>query len=111
MGDHGIKCGGKTLLDLDYVDDLSFLDESESKMNEHLEVLLVQGARIASKINFKKNKSLRLEISEHEKMTLGNEKIGQVGSFIYLGSKISKGGGRWEQYSNLKPRLEYWKVR
>ena len=28
MGDHGIKWGGKTLLGLDYADDLSILDES-----------------------------------------------------------------------------------
>ena len=34
MGDHGIKWGGKTLLDVDYTDDLSILDESVSKMNE-----------------------------------------------------------------------------
>jgi len=35
-GDHGIKWGGKTLLDLDYGDDLSILDESVSKMNKLL---------------------------------------------------------------------------
>ena len=34
IGDHGIKWGGKTLLDLDYADGLSILDESVSKMNE-----------------------------------------------------------------------------
>ena len=32
IGDHRIKWGGKTLLDLDYADDLSMLDESVSKM-------------------------------------------------------------------------------
>ena len=37
-GGHGIKWGGKTLLDLDYADDLNILDESLSKMNELLEV-------------------------------------------------------------------------
>ena len=37
IGDHGIKWGGKTLLD--YADDLSILDEIVSKMNEFLEVL------------------------------------------------------------------------
>ena len=31
IGDHGIKWGGRTLLDLDYADDLSILDESVSK--------------------------------------------------------------------------------
>ena len=77
IGEHGIKWGGKTLLDLDYADGLSILDESVSKMNEFLEVLRVQGARIGLKINVKKTKSLRLGISEDEKVTLGSEKIDQ----------------------------------
>ena len=53
----------------------------------------VQGARIGLKINVKKAKSLRLGISEDEKVTLGNETIYQVGSFAYLGSIIGKDGG------------------
>ena len=52
-GDHGLKWGGKTLPDLDYASDLSILDESVSNMNEFLEVLRVQGARIGLKINVK----------------------------------------------------------
>ena len=39
MGDHGIKWGAETLLDIDYADDLSILDESMMKMNELLEFL------------------------------------------------------------------------
>ena len=69
----------KSLLELDYADDLSILDESVSKINELLEVLQVQGARIGLKINVKRTKSLA--ISEDEKVMLGNEKIDQVGSF------------------------------
>ena len=46
MGDHGTKWGRKTPLDLDFADNLSILDESVSKMNEFLEVLRVQGAKI-----------------------------------------------------------------
>ena len=42
IGDHGIKWGGKTLLDSDYADDLSISDESVSEMNKLLEVLRVQ---------------------------------------------------------------------
>ena len=87
---------------LDYADDLSILDESVSKMNEFLEVLRVQGAKIGLKINVKKTKSLRLGISEDEKVTLGNEKIDQVGSFTYLGSIISKDGGSSE---DVKSRI------
>ena len=36
--DHEIKWGDTNLLDLDYADDLSILDESVRKMNEILEV-------------------------------------------------------------------------
>ena len=117
IGDHGIKWGGKTLLDLDYADDLSILDESMIKMNEVLAVLQVQGAKIGLKINVKKTKSLRLGISEDEQVTLGNKKIDQVGSFSYLRSIISKDGGSIEDvksriakaqcvFSQLKKSLE-----
>ena len=83
--------GRKNFLpDLDYADDLSILDQSASKMNELLEVLQVQGAGKGLKINVKKTKSLKLGISEDEKVTLGKEKIDHVGSFNYLGSIISK---------------------
>ena len=51
---------------------------------------------------FKKTKSLRLGISEDEKVTLGNEKIDQVCSFSYLGSIISKDSGGSE---DVKSRI------
>ena len=47
-------------------------------------------------MNIKKTKSIRLGISEDDKVTFGNENIDQVGSFTYLGSIISKDGGRSE---------------
>ena len=61
-GDHGIRWGGKTILDFNYADDLTILDES------------------GLKINFRKTKPLRLGISEDEKVTSGNDKIDQVSS-------------------------------
>ena len=54
------------------------------------------------KINVKKTKSLRLGISEDEKVMLGNKKIYQVGNFIYLGCIISKDGGSSE---DVKSRI------
>ena len=51
-------------------------------------------------MKFKKTKSLRLGISEDEKVTLGNERIDQVGSFTCLGSIISKGCGSSEGIRN-----------
>ena len=71
-------------------------------MNEFLEVLRIQGARIGLKINVKKTNSLRLGISEDENVTLGNKNIDQVGSFTYLGSNISKDGGSSE---DVKSRI------
>ena len=71
-------------------------------MNEFLEVLRVQGTRIGLKIDVKKTKSLRLGISENEKVTLGKEKIDQAGSFTYLGSIISKDDGSSE---DVKSRI------
>ena len=88
MGDYGIKLREKTILNLDYAHDLSILGESLSKMNEFLQVLRVQAARIGLKINVKKTKSLRIGISEDEKLKLGNKKIDQVDSFTYLCSRL-----------------------
>ena len=45
------QMGWKTLMDLNYADDLSILDEGVSKMNKLLDVLRVQGAKIGIKIN------------------------------------------------------------
>ena len=45
------------------------------------------------KTNVRNTRSLRLGISEDEKVALGNEKIDQVGSISYLGSIISKNDG------------------
>ena len=93
MGEYEMKWRSKTSLDLNYADDLSILDENASKIDELLNVLCVQGARICLVIDVKKTKSLRLGISEDENVTLGNEKINEVDSFTYLGSIISRDGG------------------
>ena len=77
-----------------------------SKINELLEVLRVQDARIGLKINVKKTKSLRLGISEDEKVPLGNERIDQVGSFTYLGSIISKVGGSSEDVKSRRAKAQ-----
>ena len=78
------------------------MNECMSKMRELLDVLRVQGARIGLKINIKKTKSLRLGISEDEKVTLDDKKIDQVCSFTYRGSIISKEGGSSE---DIKSRI------
>ena len=49
------------------------------KINDLQEVLRVQGTKKGLKINVKKTKSLRLETSKDENVTLGNEMIDQMG--------------------------------
>ena len=76
-----------------------------------------QSARMCMEINVKKTKSLRLGISECEKVTSGKENIDQVGSFTYFGSIIGKDSGSREDvksriakaqgvFSQLKKSLE-----
>ena len=65
-------------------------------MNELLEVLCVQGVTIVLKIHVKKAKSLRLGISDDEKLTLGNDNIDRVGRLTYQSRIISKDGGSSE---------------
>jgi len=58
------------------------------------------------KVNVEKTKSLRLEIIEDEKMTLGDEKIHQLGSFTYLRITISKDGGSSEEVKSRIPKAQ-----
>ena len=53
------QIGSKTLLDLDYAEDLGILDENVSKMSDFSEVFKIQGLRIGLK-----SKSLKLGIGE-----------------------------------------------
>ena len=62
----------------------------------------VQGYKVGLKIDVKQTKSLRLGISEEEKVKQGNEKIDQVDSFSYLGNIISKDSGSSE---DIKSRI------
>ena len=89
-------------------------------MNNFLEVLRIQGARIGLKISVRKIKSLWLGINEGEEVMLCNYKIDQVDSSTYLGSIISKKGCSKDIeykvakapgffFSQLKKVWMYWK--
>ena len=63
MGEHWTKRAIKTLLDycivsrfLEYLYDCGVLHKNGSKMDEFIEALKVQDARVELKINFKKKK-------------------------------------------------------
>ena len=50
--------------------------------------------------------SLMIEISEDEKVTLGNENINKTDSFTYHGSVISKGGGWLEGVKSRRAKAQ-----
>ena len=87
------QMGGQILLDFDFADDLRILGENIIKMNNFLKVLRTWDERIGLKIHVQKSRSFSMGISEEGEMILGNEKIDQVDSFIYLGISVSKNGG------------------
>ena len=68
MGEQEIHWGSKTLLRLNYADDLSILDENATKMNEFMKVQRVHGARIDLRLKIHVKR-----ISEEEKVMMDNE--------------------------------------
>ena len=70
MGEEEIKWEGKTLLDLDYEDDLRALDKNVYKLNEILKVLRVQnreGAKISLEI---RGSAIVLPIVKSDKVSI-----------------------------------------
>ena len=106
MGDHRNKWGGKALLDLDYADVLSILDESGSKMNKHLNVIRFQCARIGLKINVKKIKSLRLGISEDETRRWVTKRLIRWTASLILVVLLAKMVGAVKMLKVEQPRLK-----
>ena len=83
MGEHKINRGSKTLLDLDYADDLIIFDENASRTSELSEVVRVQGTKTRLQIYVKKTNSLGIGMSEGEE--------------VHVWQSHSKWGGKWPQ--------------
>ena len=77
-----------------------------SELNEHLEILRVQCAKIGLKINVKKTKLPRLGINVDEQETFDNEDIDQVDSFTSLGSIITKHPGSSKDVKNRITKVQ-----
>ena len=78
--EHGIKNENEILLNLDYANNLSVLEENVGKMNSFGGIFGVYCTKIDLKIKMKKNKSLRLGIKVGKVVIFGNEKIDEVDS-------------------------------
>jgi len=78
----------KSKIDETYVFKINIMyNKNMSKINEFLEDLRVQGARIEV------SKLLKLGTNAGEKVMVNIEKVNKVGSFACLGSIVSKNSG------------------
>ena len=90
----GIRWGiwGK-LTDLDYADDICLLTHSTRTMQKMLERLGKESAKAGLKINVKKTKEMRIDLTNKQPFYIHNEIIERVTQFTYLGSIIDNTGG------------------
>ena len=81
------------LEDMDFAYDLCLLSEAHSDMQRKLEDLINEAEKTGLVINVTKTKALRVNTNKTEPFTLRGESIEDVGSFVYLGSMVTKDGG------------------
>ena len=79
--------------DLDLADDLALLSHNHEKILAKTTALPTTASKIGLKINTKKTKVMRFNISRKEPIRLGDNDIEDVTSFTYLGSIIDTTGG------------------
>ena len=81
------------LEDIDFADDICELTHRFQDMEDKLETLILYAGQVGLKINVQKTKLMRINAETTRSLTIGNEEIGEVDSFCYLGSKITDDGG------------------
>ena len=81
------------LEDLDFADDLALVSENHTHMQQKTDRLQTNSEQLGLKINTGKTKTMRLNPSKQDPITLRGETIEDVEHFTYLGSNISRDGG------------------
>ena len=74
--------------DLDFADDLALLSHNHQQMHEKTSDLHHTSVQVGLTLNKQKTKILRINAG-----TIEEEELGEVASFIYLGSVTDKSGG------------------
>lgn len=91
---NGIHLGLQTRLnDLDYADDICLLSQSYSELQQKINNISLNAAKVGLKINIRKTKSMRLNTNNEQPFKLLDKPLDDVESFCYLGSIIDKSGG------------------
>lgn len=81
------------LEDIDFADDLALMAQRASDMEESLPRLVRYAGQVGLKVNVIKTKLMRINTTVPCTLTIEGKTIGEVESFCYLGSFLSKDGG------------------
>ena len=91
---NGIQWTLWTQLDvLDFTDNLALLSHNHCQMQEKTSLLETTSAGTGLKINRKKSELMKMNTTTNAPVTVGEEPIKEVESFVYLGSVIDQQGG------------------
>ena len=86
----GIKISGRNINNLRYVDDTTFMAESEEELKSLLMKLKEEGEKIGLKLNIQKTKIMAS--GPITSWQIDGEKVETVSDFIFGGSKITADG-------------------
>jgi hypothetical protein len=88
----GVKIGGRTISNIRYADDTTLLAESAADLKELILKLKTESEKMGLSLNVKKTKIMTTAAKEEVHITIDNEEIEVVDSFIFLGSLIASSG-------------------
>jgi hypothetical protein len=81
------------LEDLDFADDICLMSHKLTDMQEKIDALAREAAKLNLKINCNKTQEMRINTNRQDPILLNGETIQQVNSFCYLGSIMTTSGG------------------
>ncbi|VDP22331.1 unnamed protein product [Schistosoma margrebowiei] len=81
------------LNDLDFVDDLALLSQSQQQMQEKTTSVVAASTAVSLNIHKEKSKILRYNTACNNPITIDGEDLEDVKAFTYLGSIIDEHGG------------------
>ena len=101
------------LEDLDYADDIELLSTTENHPQKKAQLLTENARKTGLQINQIKTKVICINLKERQEIKIGQEELGMVIDFTYLGSKIIVENSVQKDISTRinKPRHTYCSLR
>lgn len=88
----GININGENLNHLRFADDVVIIGKDINEVTEMLKELVDAAIKVGLKINFSKCKYLTSKRADRGSISVGEQQIGRVDDFIYLGHRLSIDG-------------------